>query len=91
MIVRVAMFDAAPAEWTGPQFDDFRKWMASQPGFVTGQHLKNPATGAGMSISYWRTQEEMAAMKNRSFPGGPMGIHPRSVDIWETLGEFETR
>ena len=45
MIVRIAMFEVAPKEWSEPGMEVFLKWMASQPGFVRGNHLKNPKTG----------------------------------------------
>jgi hypothetical protein len=87
MVCRVATFNKKPAidEET---MQTFRAWMKEQPGFRSGYHVSSAETGKHVSISVWASMEEMMAMKDRTFPGGAMGLKPDTIEIFEQVEEF---
>ncbi len=70
------------------KYDQFREWMGSQPGILAGYHAHDPATGKHRSISVWESREAVMAMKDRVFPGGPLGLKPDAVELLEVDSTF---
>ena len=87
MLTRIATFNTEP-DVDPAKHEEFRQWMGSQPGFLSGFHLREPKTGKVVSISFWADMASMAAMKDRVFPGGPLGLKPDSVEIFEVSHTF---
>lgn len=86
-MTRIATFHTEPV--VDPvKHEEFRQWMGSQPGFLSGYHLRDAKSGKIMSISFWTDMASMAAMKDRVFPGGPLGLKPDSVEVLEVAHTF---
>jgi hypothetical protein len=84
MVIRVAEFDEAPAFHDDPALlVAFRDWIRSQPGFRQGWHATEPATGKLASISVWDDMPSVLAVKERPFPGGPLGAKPDRVTLYD--------
>jgi hypothetical protein len=89
MVIRVATFDKKPAT-----HDDeglmaaFRAWMKSQPGFVSAWHTHDSRTGRALSISVWADMDSLIGMRERTFPGGPIGTKPDRVDVFDEVDAF---
>jgi heme-degrading monooxygenase HmoA len=66
----------------------FRAWMKEQPGLRAAYQVRDPDTGRTLSISIWDTKEQMLAMKDRTPPGGAVGIKPASVEFFSVVHEF---
>jgi heme-degrading monooxygenase HmoA len=66
----------------------FRDWMKQQPGFEAAYHVQDPVTGKTVSISFWHSMEAMMALKDRTPPGGPVGLKPVSVEIFPVVEKF---
>lgn len=90
MIARVAIHESLDTI-SDERFESFRAWMKSQPGFVSGWHLRDTATGRTLSFSVWETRETATAMKDRTPPGGPIGIKPMSAELFDEVHEFVRR
>jgi len=89
MVIRVAMFEKKPdVHEDEATIAKFRAWMKSQPGFRHGWHASDSKTGKALSISVWEDMPSMMAMKDRPFPGGPLGVKPDSVMILDQVEEF---
>ena len=77
MVIRVATFEKKPAAHDdAPLMQAFRAWMRSQPGFRAGWHTHDSKTGKALSISVWDDLASVLAMKDRTFPGGPIAARP---------------
>jgi heme-degrading monooxygenase HmoA len=87
MVCRVATFDKKP-EVNAETLRAFRAWMKEQPGFRAAYHVQEPQTGRALSISLWETMEHLLAMKDRTFPGGALGLKPDRVEIFPMVEEF---
>ncbi len=89
MVIRIAELSTAPAFHEGPeQLAAFRTWLKSQPGFRTGWHAVDTTTGKLVAVSVWEDKESVLALKNRPFPGGPLGAKPDRVTIYDHVEEF---
>lgn len=66
----------------------FHAWMKSQPGFRAAWHAHASKTDRLMSISVWDDMASLLAMKDRPFPGGPLGITPDRVDVFDEVEAF---
>jgi hypothetical protein len=89
MVIRVATFDKKPAVHDDEKLmAEFRGWMKSQPGFCAAWHTYDSKTGKALSISVWNDMASLLAMKDRAFPGGPIGIKPDQVEIFDQVEEF---
>jgi hypothetical protein len=89
MVIRVATFDKKPALHDDvATMTKFRDWMKSMPGFRTAWHATDSKSGKAMSISVWDDLPSLMAMKDRPFPGGPLGIKPDSVTVLDQVEEF---
>ena len=87
MVIRVATFDKKPAV-PDDKTMEFREWMKSQPGFRAGWHAHDSKTGKTLSITAWSDLPSMLAMKDRTFPGGPLGLKPDKVELFDAVEEF---
>lgn len=82
MVMRIATFDERPV--VDPAlYEQFRAWMASQPGNRALYHVHDPESGRYLSVSVWDSREALFAMKDRQFPGGKLGLKPSSMVIYE--------
>jgi heme-degrading monooxygenase HmoA len=52
--------DTAGYDEAAEQMD---RLAAEQPGYLGIESVRDPATGAGITVSYWRTEEDAAAWK----------------------------
>jgi hypothetical protein len=87
MIARVATHESLPSlEGEGP--DRFRAWMKEQPGFVGAWHFRDSTTGRGISVSIWQDQASLEAIKTRTPPGGPVGMKPLSIEVFDDVTPF---
>jgi hypothetical protein len=84
MICRVATFENKP-DIPEERLNAFRAWMMEQPGIHAHYHVYDPATDQGMSISFWDSMEALAALKDRVPPGGPMGLKPKTVQVFPVV------
>lgn len=90
MICRIAIHEKQPSVTSedNEKARDFRAWIKQQPGFTTGYHVQDPETGKTLSITFWETKEHLLAMKDRTPPGGPIGLEPASVETFFVVEEF---
>ena len=87
MITRIATFNTEPVVDPN-KHEEFRRWMGSQPGMISGYHVHDPASGKVVSISFWTDRAALMAMKDRVFPGGPLGLKPDTVEIFDVAHTF---
>ena len=87
MVCRVATFNSKP-DVDEERMRAFRAWMKLQPGFKAAYHVVDPKTGKSLSISIWETMEDLVAMKDRTFPGAPLGLKPDTTEIFTQVEEF---
>ena len=87
MICRVAMHEQTPGPITSEEARGFREWLKEQPGFVGGYHAHDSKIGRMVSITVWDSEESMAALRNRTLPGGPVGITKR-LELFDVVEEF---
>jgi hypothetical protein len=90
MVTRIATFNTEP-DVDPVKHEEFRQWMGSQPGMVAGYHCRDPKSGKLVSISVWTDMASLIAMKDRVFPGGPLGMKPDTVEILEVAHTFGPR
>ncbi len=62
--------------------------MGNQPGMIVGYHVQDPQSGKHLSISVWESTEAVMALKDRPFPGGPLGLKPESVALLDVSSTF---
>ena len=60
-----------------------------QPGFVGGYHAQDSQTLKSVSITVWDSKESMMALKDRSPPGGPVGITTDWQELYDVVEEFQ--
>lgn len=85
-VMRIATFDRKP-DVDEAKHDAFRRWLGEQPGMLGGWHVRRP-DGAYVSVSVWESREALLAMRDREYPGGPLGLKPDRVDICEVESVF---
>jgi hypothetical protein len=89
MVIRVAVFNEKPALHEDKErIQAFRDWMKSQPGFHSAWHAHDSKTGQSRSISVWQDMASLMAMKDRAFPGGPIGQKPDKIEVFDEAEEF---
>ena len=90
MICRIAVHEKRPSITSeeNERAKSFRAWIKEQPGFKAGYHVQDPDTGKTVSISFWESNEHMLALKDRTPPGGPMGLKPTSMETFSIVEEF---
>jgi heme-degrading monooxygenase HmoA len=89
MTMRIATFDTKPS--VDPVlYEQFRAWMAGQPGMKAMYHVSDPTLGRYLSVSVWESREAVLAMKDRQFPGGPLGLKPSSVTLYDVESAHES-
>jgi len=87
MVTRIATFLAEP-DVDPEKHEALRQWMGGQPGMMGGFHCRDPKSGKLVSISFWTDMDSLLAMKDRVFPGGPLGLEPDSVEILDVAHTF---
>jgi hypothetical protein len=87
MYMRIATFDQKP-DIDPERHAEFLRWMGEQPGMVGGWHGLDPQTGKVVSVSVWKTKDDLLAMKDRVYPKGPLGLKPSGVVIYEVTNAF---
>jgi heme-degrading monooxygenase HmoA len=74
MFCRVALHEKAPGSVASDGARNFRERIKGQPGFVGGYHVQDSDTGRMLSITVWEPRESMEAPRDRTPPGGSLGI-----------------
>ncbi len=90
MVCRIAVHDKRESITAddNARAKQFRDWVKQQPGFRAAYHVQDPATGKTVSISFWDSMDALLGMKDRTPPGGPIGLKPASVEIFPVVEEF---
>jgi hypothetical protein len=88
MLMRIATFHARP-DVDPARLEEFRAWMAAQPGLRSLYHVHDPASGRVLSVSVWESREAMVALKDRRFPGPPLALKPDEVAVYDVESAHE--
>ena len=88
MICRVALHEQTPGPITSEEARGFRQWLKEQPGFVGGYHAQDSKTGRMVSITVWDSEESWAALRERTPPGGSVGITTERLELFDVVEEF---
>lgn len=89
MVIRIAEFDARPGFHDDPaKVAAFRAWVASQPGYRHGWHATDSSTGRTVAVSVWDDRASVLALKDKPYPGGPLGAKPDRVTIFDDVEAF---
>ena len=80
MICRVALHEKPPGSISSEEARGFRAWLKEQPGFVGGYHAQDSETGRMVSITVWDSRDSMMALRDRTPPGGSLGIVTERVE-----------
>ena len=88
MICRVAIHEQSPGSIASDEARSFREWIKGQPGFVGGYHAQDSQTLKSVSITVWDSKESMLALRDRTSPGGPVGITTDWQEIYDTVEAF---
>ncbi len=88
MICRVAIHEQTPGSITSGVARGFREWIKEQPGFVGGYHAQDSQTWKSVSITVWDSKESLMALRDRTPPGGPVGITTDWSEIYDVVEEF---
>ena len=88
MICRVAIHEQTPGSIASDEARSFREWIKEQPGFVGGYHAQDSQTLKSISITVWASKESMMALRDRTPPGGPVGITTDWQEIYDMVEEF---
>jgi heme-degrading monooxygenase HmoA len=66
----------------------FREWLKELPGFVGGYHVQDSKTGRMLSITFWDSEESLAAFAERTPPGGRVGMTTDREELFDVVEEF---
>ena len=88
MICRVALHEQTPGSIASEGAWGFHAWIKEQPGFVGGYHIQDSKTGRMWSITIWDSEESMEALRDRTPPGGPLGIKTDREELFDVVEEF---
>jgi heme-degrading monooxygenase HmoA len=88
MICRVALHEQTPGSVASDEARGFRDWIKEQPGFVGGYHAQDSETRRMVSITVWDSEENMMALRERTLPGGPVGITTDRVEMFDVVEAF---
>ncbi len=88
MICRVAIHEQSPGSIASEEARSFREWIKEQPGFVGGYHAQDSRTLKSVSLTVWDSKESMMALRDRTPPGGPVGITTDWQEIYDVVEEF---
>ena len=88
MICRVALHEQTPGSVASDEARGFRDWIKEQPGLVGGYHAQDSETGRMVSITVWDSEENMMALRERTLPGGPVGITTDRVEMFDVVEAF---
>ena len=88
MFCRVVLHEKTPGSVSSEEAKGFREWIKGQPGFVGGYHAQDSKTGRMLSITVWDSEESWAALKERTPPGGPVGIATDREEMFDVVEQF---
>jgi len=88
MICRVAIHEQSPASIASDEARSIREWIKEQPGFGGGYHAQDSQTLKSVSITVWDSKESMMALKDRTPPGGPVGLTTDWQELYDVVEEF---
>ena len=88
MICRVAIHKQSPGSIASEEARSFRKWIKEQPDFIVGYHAQDSQTLKSVSITVWDSKDSMMALRDRTPPGGPVGITTDWQEIYDVVAEF---
>ena len=88
MICRVAIHEQTPGSIASDEARSFRGWIKEQSGFIAGYHAQDSQTLKSVSITVWDSKESMMALRDRTPPGGPVGITTDWQEIYDVVEEF---
>ena len=88
MICRVAFHDSSPEPITSERAASFRSWMSAMPGFISGWHGTDPATGRVVSFTVWETEAHMLALRDKVPPGGGVGMKAVQMETFPLVVPF---
>jgi hypothetical protein len=79
-VMRIATFNSKPTV-DDARHAEFLAWMSTQPGIIAQYHVH--AGTQYLSVSVWESRDHLMAMRDRVPPGGPLGIKPDNVTIYD--------
>ncbi len=57
-------------------------------GLISGHMAQDSAMGRTVSITFWDSEESMKALEDLVPPGGPVGLRPISVELFDVVEGF---
>ena len=87
--MRIATFNQKP-DVDEEKHEAFRQWMGAQPGMIAGYHVVD-GEGRYISVSVWRSREDLMAMRERKYPAENLGLKPDHVAICDVTSTFGPR
>jgi heme-degrading monooxygenase HmoA len=88
MFCRVALHEKTPGSVASDEARGFREWIKEQPGFIGGYHVQDSRTGRMLSITIWDSEESRGALRERTPPGGSLGIQTDREELFDVVEEF---
>ena len=88
MICRVVIHEQSPGSIASDEARSFLELMKEQPGCVGGYHAQDCQTLKSVSITVWDSKDSMMALRDRTPPGGPVGITTDWQEIYDVVEEF---
>ena len=88
MICRVAIHEQTPGSINSGEAKGFREWIKEQPGFVGGYHAQDSQTSKSVSITVWDSKDSLMELRDRTPPGGPVGITTDWQEVYDVVEEF---
>ncbi len=88
MICRVALHEQTPGSIASYEARGFREWIKGLPGFVGGYHAQDSESGKSVSVTVWDSEDSMMALRDRTPPGGPVGITTDWQEIYDMVERF---
>jgi hypothetical protein len=87
MICSVALHEQVPDSVASQETKGFRERIKGQPGFVGGYYTQDSKTRRMAPITVWDSEEGLAALKERTPPGGPAWITTDLEELFDVVGE----
>jgi len=88
MCCRVALHEKTPGSVTSDEARNFRGSVKGLAGFVGGYHVQDSKTGRMLSITIWESEEGMDALRDRTPPGGSLGIVTDREELFDVVEEY---
>jgi len=88
MFCRVALHEKTPGSVASDEARGFREWIKEQPGFIGGYNVQDSKTGRMYSTTIRDSEESMEALRERTPPGGSLGIKTNREELFDVVEEF---